>query len=53
MSIGILSNAHVLLPLCCLLNGVWISDLLSGTETQSWMVLGASRIVNQVYCLEY
>lgn len=53
MSIGILSNAHILLPLCCLLNSVWISDFLSGTVTQSWMILGTSRIVNQVYCMKY
>lgn len=53
MSIGILSNAHILLPLCCLLNSVWISDHLSGTVTQSLMILGTSRIVNQVYCVKY
>jgi len=53
VSIGILSNAHILLPLCCLLNSVLISDLLSGTVTQSWMILDTSGIVNQVYCMEY
>ena len=53
MSVGILSNAHILLPLCCKLNSVWISDLLSGTVIQSWMILGSSRIVNQLYCMEY
>jgi len=53
VSIGILSNAHILLPLCCLLNSVWISDFLSGTVTESWMILGTSRIVNQVYCMKY
>lgn len=53
MSIGILSNPHILLPLCCLLNSVWITDLFSGTVTQSWMILGTSRLINQVYCMEY
>lgn len=53
MTIGMLSNAHILLPLCCLLNSVWISDVSSGTVTQSLMILGTSRIVNQVYCMEY
>jgi hypothetical protein len=48
VSIGILSNAHILLSLYCLLNTIWISVLSSGTTILSWMILGGSRIVNEV-----